>query len=250
MVMNDSVSSLTEHIRMLSSILPYERQYVNYSFVEDLEEKIECPEDNQPATTTTAEISTASTSTTEVSTASTSTTKASTASTSTTEVSTASMSTTEVSTTSSSTTPSSSLLSTVISSTSTETSGSVSTTSVTTTSPTTSATQTTTIIESTSEGSSPEIPTEYTTTSAPEITSRPSSFPTIPILKEDKEENLIEVDQAFEIDCEDDETQNSTQVIKTFHLSYMIVTFVALNILKAVMFYAFTKLYDHLFVLN
>ncbi|KAK7073257.1 hypothetical protein SK128_015552 [Halocaridina rubra] len=190
MVMDDSVSSLTEHIRMLSNILPYERQYFNYSYVEDIEDEIECPEDKQPATTTTTDVSTTFSSTTEVS------------------ISTAS------------TTPSSSVFSTVTLSTSTETSRLVNTTSATTSSPTTylsseptSETQTTAIMETTSEESSEEILTEYSTKIAPETTTKPSSLPTIPLLQEDKEDELIEVDQGIEIGCEDGEDQNSNQVL-------------------------------------
>ena len=40
--LNTSISSLTEHMKMLESVHPFERKYVNISDIEDIEEKMDC----------------------------------------------------------------------------------------------------------------------------------------------------------------------------------------------------------------
>ncbi|KAK7073258.1 hypothetical protein SK128_015553 [Halocaridina rubra] len=192
--MNDSISSLTEHIRMLSNIQPFERKYVNYSYIEDIEEKIECPEDELQTTPKTPEVSTTTTSTAEVSTAGSSIAPSSSLS-STVTVSTSSVTST---TSSTATTPT-----TYLSSGPPE-----STTSSTVTLPP-SETQTTVISETVSEGSSGEITTEYVTSSALEISSSP---PTIPLLTENKEDVIMQFDQEVDEDCEEYEILTDEQV--------------------------------------
>ncbi|XP_068239381.1 mucin-2-like [Palaemon carinicauda] len=173
--LNTSISSLTEHISMLSSVPIFEREYVNISDIEDIEDIMDCPQDTTVEPETTTLSTTLSSSTTAlVSSSSSVTASTSTSSTiapsSSTPTTASSIDTTAIST--SSTTVPSTSLSSLVPSTSVSTiipSTSLSPPVPSTTSTTVPSTTSSTTVPSTT--SSTTVPSTTSSTTAPSTTS-------------------------------------------------------------------------------